>query len=424
MGLLRITGRVPLSGSVRISGRKNAALKLIAAAVLSDSPVTLNRMPDIGDVRVMLTILETLGAKVSRDLENESVTIDASSITEPSIPHDLGRKLRASLVLVGPLLSRFGRATFPHPGGCVIGKRSIEPHLDAFRHLGASIEFDGKTYHLTANRLLGTEVYLKERSVTGTENLIMAACRAEGTTTIINAAQELHITNLCDLLRLMGFEVSGDGTSTVTVVGNPQLSTMSADVEIIADEIEVGTFAVAALVTGGTVTLERVGTKQDILPILSKLDDFNAKYEYDATTQSLTILPSPDLVAADIQANPWPGFPPDLLSPFTVLATQAKGTCLIHDWMYDGRLYFVDMLQKMGADITICDPHRAIVHGPTVLAHSTNISPDLRAGAALVLAALVGEGESVIEHVELIDRGYVRLEERLRALGANITREG
>ena len=421
MGLLRITGKKPLSGSIEISGRKNAALKLLAASLLSESTTTLHRVPDIGDVRVMLHILEEMGATTHRD--GQTVSIDTSGVTNPTIPPVLARKLRASLVIVGPLLSRFGKAIFPHPGGCVIGKRSIEPHLDGFRQLGADINFDGTTYTLTAEFLKGTEVYLKERSVTGTENLIMAAVRAHGTTTIYNAAQELHISNLCDLLSQMGYTIHGDGTSTITIEGNPDLQAREAEITVIADEIEIGTFAIASLVTQGTVTLTNVGSRRDLLPILSKLDDFNAQYTYNEGESSLTLLPSPDLRAADVQTNPWPGFPPDLQSPFTVLATQAAGTSLIHDWMYEGRLYFVDLLQKMGAQIVICDPHRALVTGPTELYRNSSITPDLRAGAALVLAALAAEGESVIEHVELIDRGYVALDERLRSLGADITRE-
>jgi UDP-N-acetylglucosamine 1-carboxyvinyltransferase len=250
----------------------------------------------------------------------------------------------------------------------------------------------------------------------------MAACRAEGTTTIWNAAEESHIGNLCDLLRNMGYQIEGDGTSRITVHGNPHITTNAAEITIIPDEIEIGTFAVAGLITGGTVRLEQVGSHQGLIPILSKLDDFNAKYTYNED-ESLTIHPSPELKAADVQTNPWPGFPPDLQSPFTVLATQATGTSLIHDWMYEGRLYFVDLLQRMGANITICDPHRALVNGPTPLTSSSSITPDLRAGAALVLAALVAEGQSVIEHVELIDRGYVELDNRLRSLGAVIERE-
>ncbi len=420
MGNYHITGGRPLNGSVTISGRKNAALKLLAATILSDQPVTLHRVPDIGDVRVMLEILTAMGAQIERT--DNSYTISTAGITNPEIPAALARKLRASLVLVGPLLSRFKRATFPHPGGCVIGKRSIEPHLDAFRQLGAVIQFDGSIYHIDGSAMSGSMTYLKERSVTGTENLIMAALGASGTTTIVNAAAEQHISNLCDLLRTMGYTITGDGSSSIVVEGMTELSHTAAEITIIPDEIEIGTFAVASLVTQGTVTLREVGTRYGILPLLSKLDDFNAQYQYNETEQTLTLLPSPDLRAADVQTNPWPGFFPDLQSPFTVLATQAKGTSLIHDWMYEGRLYFVDILQRMGANIVICDPHRALVTGPVQLTHASMISPDLRAGAALVLAALAAEGKSVIEHVELIDRGYAQIEERLRSLGADITR--
>ena len=422
MPTLYVTGQRPLNGSLLISGRKNAALKLIAASVLTDKDVTLSRVPDIADVRTMVSILELMGSHISRPAAG-MLTINTSSISDPTIPHDLGRKLRASLVLVGPLLARFGQVTFPHPGGCVIGKRTIAPHLSAFEELGASISFDGTTYQIQAERLVGKRIYLKEKSVTGTENLIMAATRAEGITSIMWAAEESHIVNLCDLLRSMGYSISGDGTSTVTIEGKPDLVASAAAAEIIADEIEVGTFAVASLVTGGTVTLERVGDFEHVIPILSQLEDMNAQFKYDPESQNLHLYPSHHLTASRIQTNPWPGFPPDLQSPFTVLATQAIGTTLVQDWMYEGRLYFVDLLQRMGANIVICDPHRALVTGPTKLYRSTSITPDLRAGAALVVAALAAEGTSEIEHAELIDRGYADLEGRLNSIGAEIRRE-
>ncbi len=421
MAQLRIIGQRPLNGTVRISGRKNAALKLIAATVLSDQEIVIHRLPEIGDVTVMFQILQEMGASVTQEGRG-SYRINTAGITDPIIPEELGRKLRASLVLVGPLLARFGRAVFPHPGGCVIGKRSIAPHLEAFRDLGADIEVDELIYTIKAEHLRGSSIYLREKSVTATENLIMAATRAEGTTQIYQAAEEPHIHNLCELLRSMGYSIEGDGTSMVRIQGRPDHMGSAAEVTVIADDIEVGTFAVAAAVTGGTVTLEGTGPLRDSIPILTALDSFNVQYRYEESEERLTVLPSPDLIAADIQTNPWPGFPPDLQSPFTVLATQSRGTSLIHDWMYEGRLYFVDLLQKMGANIVICDPHRALVTGPTPLKHSSLITPDLRAGAALMIAALAAEGTSVIEHTEMIDRGYADIDGRLRSLGADITR--
>lgn len=421
MSQFRITGKTPLNGRIQIAGRKNATLKLLAATLLTTGTTTLHHVPDIGDVRVMIEILQALGAEVS--FNDETVIINTANVQTKEIPYDLGRRLRASLVLVGPLLARFGEAHFPHPGGCVIGKRTIEPHLEAFGDLGTRVEFDGTYYHLTTDKLTGKFIYLKERSVTGTENILMASVRAEGTTTIMNAAEEEHITNLAELLRQYGYAVSGDGSSMLKIEGQHDLSSSNAEITIIPDEIEIGTFTVAALITGGTVTLERVGTRMGLMPLLSKLDDFNANYEYSEADQTLTILPSPELVAADVQTNPWPGFFPDLQSPFTVLATQAEGESEIHDWMYEGRLNFTELLNRMGAEITICDPHRVVVNGKTPLVAASNITPDLRAGAALVLAALAAKGESVIEKVELIDRGYVRLDERLRSLGAKIVRE-
>ena len=422
MAQYRITGKHALSGTIRVSGRKNAALKLLAATVLTTGTTTLEHVPDISDVRAMLDILRALGAEVEH--VDKTVTISTANLTSQEIPYKLGRKLRASIVLVGPLLARFGKVSFPHPGGCVIGKRSIEPHLEGLRLLGADIDFDGTTYHLTGKKLAGTLIYLKEKSVTGTENIMMAAIGASGTTTVVNCAEEQHISNLADLLRMYGYNVSGDGSSMMQIEGNaPKLSNADATITIIPDEIEIGTFAVAALITGGSIKLERVGGEIGLLPLLSKLDDFNANYEYDEAQETLTILPSPDLVASDVQTNPWPGFFPDLESPFAVLASQANGQSLIHDWMYEGRLNFVENLERMGADVTICDVHRVIVNGPTPLVGARSITPDIRAGAALVLAALAAEGESIIQNIELIERGYASLPERLQSLGANIIRE-
>ena len=276
---------------------------------------------------------------------------------------------------------------------------------------------------MATSGLVGKHLYLKERSVTATENVIMAATRAQGETVIYNAAEEPHIVNLSNLLRSMGYDIQGDGSSKITIQGKPDHVGGQAEIAIIADDIEVGTFAIAALVTGGHVTLKQVGPSYELMPLLTKLDEFNAQYVYHEANQELEILPSPDLRAATVQTNPWPGFPPDLQSPFAVLATQCKGTTLIHDWMYEGRLYSVDLLQKMGAKAVICDPHRALITGPSELVHNSLISPDLRAGAALVLAALAAEGTSIIEHAELIDRGYEQFDQRLTSIGASIIRE-
>jgi UDP-N-acetylglucosamine 1-carboxyvinyltransferase len=418
MQRIHIVGQHPLSGSITISGRKNAALKLIAASVLSTSPVRIENVPNIGDVGVMLEILKAMGAKVT--VQGNTVDIHCATI-QPHIPNELGRKLRASLVLVGPLLARCSEVHFPHPGGCVIGKRSILPHMEALEQLGASCVLEDETYHMQSNGLIGASLYMTEKSVTGTENVLMAATMAQGTTVIHNAAEESHIQNLCQFLRSLGYQVSGDGTSTITIVGQP-LSSQSASITVIPDEIEVGTYAVAAAVTQGSISMTNVGTRPQLFPILHKLNEFGVQFDYNEPEQLLHIHESPHLVSATIQTNPWPGFPPDLQSPFTVLATQATGVSLIHDWMYEGRLAFCELLQKMGANIVLCDPHRALVSGPTQLTHNSLITPDLRAGAALVVAALAAEGESIIEHAELIDRGYEAIDIKLQQLGATIYR--
>lgn len=422
MAQYQITGGIPLKGEILIAGRKNSALKLIAASILSSKPVTLKRVPQIGDVRTMFEILKAMGAIITH-LSSDSFQIDTSNILKPEIPLILGRRLRASVVLVGPLLARFGKVTFPHPGGCVIGKRSIAPHLKAFEGLGVKIDFDGNIYQLTTDKLTGAEIYLKEKSVTGTENILMAAVCAEGQTNIYNAAEEPHIKNLAEMLRKLGYKITGDGSSTITVIGKAEISDLSCEIEIIADDIEVGTFAIAAAITKGDITLKRVGTRLELFPILSLMDDFGLNYKFEEETQDLRVFGEHHLTGCNFKTGTWPGFPSDLQSPFTVLATQAIGTSLIHDWMYEGRLYFVSSLQGMGANITICDPHRALVTGPTKLHRSSFISPDLRAGAALVLAALIAEGTSIIEHAELIDRGYEDLSGRLGGLGANIIYE-
>jgi UDP-N-acetylglucosamine 1-carboxyvinyltransferase len=406
-------------GTVRISGRKNAVLKLIAATLLTTGTVTLRRVPRIRDVEVMLEILVALGATVEW-VGDDVLTICTAGVTSHSVPTELGRKLRASMVFVGPLVARFGKASFPHPGGCVIGKRSIGPHLTALEGLGCIISFDGDRYEVVVpNALAGDLIYLREKSVTGTENLLMAACGCATPVRLWNCAEETHVRNLAELLQQLGYQVAGAGTSQMVVSGG-DLSTRDADIAVIPDEIEIGTFLAAALATKGTVTLEGTGNPEDMLPITTKLHDFGAKLTI--TEDSITAHPS-DLVATNMQTNPWPGFPPDLQSPFLVLATQATGISHVHDWMYEGRLNFAELLAKMGANVVLCDPHRAIITGPIPLKRSTLISPDLRAGAAYVIAALAAEGTSVVEHAELIDRGYDRFEERLRSLGATIERQ-
>lgn len=418
MATLLVTGGSTLSGELPIAGRKNAALKLLAASLLTTGSVTLSRVPAILDVEKMLEILQALGIEVIGN--DGTIRLTSNRPVQTTVPYDLGRALRASLVLVGPLLARHGSATFPHPGGCVIGKRGIGTHITALEQLGAQISLDDETYTVSAPQgLVGTQIYLSERSVTATENLMMAACAAKGTTVIRNAAEEDHIRNLADLLRAMGYAVHGDGTSTISIEGS-SLSSKSVSLAVIPDEIEAGTFAVAACVTKSTLTLTGAGTYAQLTPILSKLDAFNVRFEHNETHQSLTIFPS-ELKASSVQVSPWPGFPPDLQSAFTVLASQAAGTSLIHDWMYDGRFGFVGTLQKMGANITLCDPHRVLVAGPTKLTRAKTLAPDLRAGAAYVLAALIAEGTSTIEHAELIQRGHEHLTERLQNVGATIS---
>lgn len=413
-----------MKGEIKITGRKNAALPLLAASLLTDDECEFSNAPQIGDVKIMLEILEKIGAKIRQD--KDRLTIKTSSIRNTKLPLDLTRKLRASILFLGPMLARTGEIQMAHPGGCIIGKRPVGVHLDALRSLGTVITQDQDYYYARIGRsgLKGKTIYLKEASVTATETLMMAAVLVRGKTVINNAAGEPHIIQLADFLNSLDYSVAGAGSHQITIYGRSGLSHHSAQIKIIPDDLEVGTWAVLGALSNGKLILRDCGPTDYLLPILQKLNDFNVSYRLlnNKDGCDLEILHSPDLCAANIQTGVWPGFPTDLQPPFTVLATQAIGASLVHDWMYEGRLYYVDSLQKMGANITICDPHRALINGPTKFYGGAIVSPDIRAGMALLIAALIAEGKSKIDHIELIDRGYENIDFRLRALGAEIKR--
>jgi UDP-N-acetylglucosamine 1-carboxyvinyltransferase len=425
MDELVIDGGVRLAGAITASGNKNAAFPLIAAAVLTDQPITLRRVPDISDVRAMLQIMEGLGVEVER-LDRHTVTLRARALRSAAPDPALLRRIRGALVLMGPLLARTGQARFGGSGGDQIGRRRVDTHVLALRELGAAVE-EGADLVLRADRLRGADILLDEASVTATENVVAAAVLAEGTTIIRNAASEPHVQDLCRLLVAMGARIEGIGSNVLVVHGVPALG--GADVTLGADFMEVGSFIALAAVTGGELTIRAAGVEhmRMALIIFRRLGVDVRAHGDDLVVpggQTLTVVPDLGNAIPRIDDGPWPAFPADLMSVALVTATQAAGTVLIHEKMYESRLFFVDRLIGMGARVVLCDPHRALVHGPTRLRGEPQglPSPDIRAGMALVIAALCAEGRTVIRSVEQIDRGYEDIDTRLQALGARVKR--
>ncbi len=419
----RIEGGHPLRGTIKASGNKNAALPCIAACLLSEEPVTLRNIPEIEDVLVMLDICKALGAKVER-VDKNAWRIDASSLESSEIPASLSAKVRASILFAGPLLARLGNLSLPPPGGDVIGRRRLDTHFLALEELGARIEIDG-CFKFSANKLKGSDIFLDEASVTATENAVMAAALAEGRTIIRNAASEPHVQDVCRLVSAMGAKVYGIGSNILTVDGTKKLH--GADFSIGPDFMEIGSFIGLAALTRGDITI--TGVVPDELRMMklafARLG-ISWRIDGDSLTvhsgQSMKVVPDLGGQIPKIDDAPWPGFPPDLTSIMTVVATQAEGTVLIHEKMFESRMFWVDKLIGMGARIILCDPHRAVVSGPSRLRGDSLTSPDVRAGMALVLAALCAEGTSIIKNVYQIERGYEHLAERLQALGARIER--
>lgn len=423
-----IDGGFPLKGKITAAGNKNAVLPLMAASLLTDQTVILENVPLIRDVAVMAEILESLGAKVE-GIGTTQLTITAKDVKSTSPSPKLTDKLRASVLLLGPLIARAGKISISHPGGDIIGKRSIDTHLYGLTEMGAVFNRDNGVYEGSANGLNGKRIFLDETSVTATENLLMAASLADGTTIIRNAAGEPHIICLAQMLKKMGAEITGEGTGTLIITGKKSLN--GATQRVRPDHIEAGTWAVTAGATHGEMEIESV-IPNDMDMILTYLKRMGLLFDWKNRLTSdsdydkeniLVIKPSELISIPKVDANIWPGFPTDLISPMIVLATQAKGTSLIHDWMYEGRMFFVDKLIRMGADIIVSDPHRVVVSGPTKLSGRDIISPDIRAGMALVIAALCAQGKSTIHRVELIERGYEKVDERLQSLGAKIKRQ-
>jgi len=418
-----IEGGRPLSGHVRAAGNKNGALPILAACLLADEPVTLTNLPRIGDVETMLELLQGLGVEASWAGPNEA-RIHAAGLTTYEVAESLADRIRASFLLAGPLLARFGRASVPPPGGDVIGRRRLDPHLHAFERLGAEISFDER-YELRAAHLAGAHIFLDEASVMGTENAVMAAVLAPGATTITNAACEPHVQDLCRFLVSLGARIDGIGSNTIKVEGVDSLS--GGAHEIGPEHIEVGSFIGLAAVTGGEITIDGVAP-DDLVSILPAFERLGVVVEVG--NSSIRVPPNQELRIRDdvggqipkLEDGPWPAFPADLTSIAVALATQSDGTILIFEKMFENRLFFVDKLVSMGARIVVCDPHRVIVNGKAQLYGQRMSSPDIRAGMALLIASLCAEGTSTIGNANEIDRGYERIDERLRALGAAIER--
>ena len=419
-----IEGGVPLSGTMVPAGNKNAALPILASALLTEDEVTVGNVPRIRDVDAMLEILSAIGVQVAWRGANE-VTLCAASVHAVEIDRELAELIRASFLLAGPLLARFRRAVMPPPGGDVIGRRRLDPHLDAFRAMGATTDC-GREIVLTASRgLRATDVFMDEPSVMATENALMAASLTPGTTVIGNAACEPHVQDLARMLVKMGADIQGIGSNLVTVNGAEQLHGCTH--EIAPDHIEIGSFMALAGVTGGELRIKDTvpGDLRMIRLVLERIGLRSELLDNDVLVpggQRLVAQADVGEYKSKVQDGPWPAFPADLTSIAVALATQAEGSILVHEWMFENRLIFTDKLILMGADIVMCDPHRAIVTGPRRLRGERVESPDIRAGMAMLLAALCAEGRSEIGNIRQIDRGYERIDERLRELGARIER--
>jgi len=419
-----VEGGIPLSGTIRPTGNKNAALPCIAAALLTEEAVVLENIPRIRDVETLLDILVSMGVEVDW-LEPNTVRILAARVVGTGPDPEQAERIRASILLAGPLLARFGRVSLPPPGGDVIGRRRLDTHFLAFRGMGATVALGEGSFEIVSEGLRGADIFLDEPSVTATENALMAAVRAEGVVRLRNAAAEPHVQDLCNLLLAMGARIEGIGTHTLVIEGVPALG--GATMRIQSDHIETGSFIGLAAVTSSRLRIEdapirhldstllgfaRLGVRCEIEgDVLHVFGNEDREIRHDAFGH-----------VPKIDDGPWPAFPADLTSIALVTATQCSGTILVHEKMFESRMFFTDKLVGMGGRIILCDPHRAVVVGPSPLRGAVLESPDIRAGMALLLAALAAEGTSRIHNIRQIERGYERIDERLRALGARITR--
>lgn len=436
MSSFYVEGKRRLSGDLKVSGNKNEALPIVAASLLIGTKSSLTNVPNIGDVRGMCEIAALLGAEVS-EIDKNNLTIDSSKELSSLLPLNLSKNIRGSILFASALLVRTGEVLFPQPGGDKIGRRRIDTHLLVFEELGARISTEMKmtedgeeclTYVFSApHGLIGADIYLDEASVTATENALIAAAGAKGTTTIFNAASEPHVQGLCNYLVEAGVKIKGIGSNIITIEGLSKFKNVNH--EIGCDYIEAGSFISLAACTNSHITLTNVDT-DTMRIVLFQFNRLGIKTIVDKQNSTITIPDNQEMevkhdlggIIPRIEDAPWPGFPADLTSIMLVAATQAKGTCLIHEKMFESRLFFTDNLIGMGAQVILCDPHRAVIVGPAKLYGSNISSPDIRAGMALLIAAMSADGESRIHNIKQIDRGYENIDGRLNAIGANLKR--
>ncbi|MCI0519243.1 MAG: UDP-N-acetylglucosamine 1-carboxyvinyltransferase [Chloroflexi bacterium] len=421
-----IQGGVALQGEVTPSGNKNATLPLLAACTLSQEPITLHNVPNIRDVHTMRALLQSLGVHVEQ-LHDHTWRIHAKEVRPADLDPDLCRRIRASILLAGPMIARSGKLELPPPGGDVIGRRRVDTHILSFKALGAQADYSraDHIFRFTAQKLRGANILLDEASVTATENAIMAAVTAQGVTVLRNAASEPHVQELCHFLNILGAQIENIGSNTLVIHGVPSLH--GGEFSIGPDYLEVVSFIGAAAVTHGSIRIRKAAPENlDMIAIV--FGRLGVHWQVDGddilvpADQELAVEPDLGDAVPEISVMPWPSFPTDLMSIAIVAATQSRGSVLFHDWMYPSRMFFIDKLVGMGAQIVLCDPHRCIVQGPTPLYGEVMESPDIRAGMALLLAALAANGKSIIRNVGQIDRGYERVDDKLCSLGARIER--
>lgn len=416
-----IDGGYPINGTITASGNKNAALPCLAASLLTDEPVILKNIPEIQDTNVMIQILQALGAEVEQ-IEKHVWKIKNENVKNIELPAELTKKVRGSIVFAGPLVGRIGKCKMNPPGGDVIGRRRVDTHFLALKQLGVNISVNGH-FELSANKLVGADIFLDEASVTATENAVMAAVLAEGTTIIQNAASEPHVQDLCKMLNAMGAKISGTGSNILKIEGVKKLH--GCEFSIGPDYIEIGSFIGMAAATKGHIKIKGI-RPEEMRPLKYSFSKLGISWNIEGdvlsvpNTQELKVNNDLGNAIPKIDDMPWPGFPADLTSIMTVVATQVEGTVLIFEKMFESRMFFVDKLISMGAKITLCDPHRAVVCGPCMLHGDHLVSPDIRAGMAMVIAALCAHGQSRISNVYQIERGYENLVDRLKELGAHI----
>jgi UDP-N-acetylglucosamine 1-carboxyvinyltransferase len=422
-----IEGGHRLNGEVTPSGNKNAALPLLSACLLSEEPIILHNIPEIKDVQIMRSLLESLGVDIQPQ-GNHTWRVQAKEVRPADLDPELCKRIRASILLAGPMTARAGELRLPPPGGDVIGRRRVDTHILTLQAMGANAKYDRieQVFRFKADKLSGANILLDEASVTATENAIMAAVLARGTSVIRNAASEPHIQELCHFLNLLGAQIDNIGSNTLHIDGVPRLR--GGEFTIGPDYLEVVSFIGAAVVTHSAIRIRQAGPEYlDMIHLVFKRLGVNWSIDGNdvlvPAEQELVVRPDLGDAIPEISVMPWPSFPTDLMSIAIVVASQSKGSILFHDWMYPSRMYFTDKLVGMGAQIVLCDPHRCIVMGPTQLYGEKMESPDIRAGMALVLAALAAEGKSVIRNVGQIDRGYERIDEKLIQLGAQVLRE-